>query len=467
MGVGPVPATEKALAKAGPDHRRHRPVRAQRGVRRAGAGVPRPLRHRRRRPAGQPVRRRDRRRPPAGLVRRPADDPAGPAVRGAPRGPLRPHRHVHRPRHGRHRHLGEPALRRHGASTRDDRRPTSAPAPSRTRSSRTRPSATSTCRCGAGTARADHARQRPRPHQADHPRARPGWRRSTRRSTRCRRGRRRRDRRRRRHRQAVHLRGRRRPHRRPRARRPRATRSPSARLGHDVFRRLGELGVPDVRLRQRRGHGRRPRARPALHLPHPLRRRCRRSRCPRSSSAWSPAGAAPTCCRTCRRREAPSRSSSRTRSTRTGMLKAAQAFDLGIADALLRAAPTSSSESLRWAARRARAARSRSSGRRSTAATAWDAAVARGRAIADAQVHGAAPAPYRALDLIDAARTATRDEGFAAEDEALADLDHGRRAARPASTPSTWSSGGPSGRPARRTSRSPGRSPRSASSAPG
>ena len=111
MGVGPIPSTEKALRQRRPDHRRHRAVRAQRGVRRAGAGVPRPLRHRRRRPAGQPVRRRDRGRPPAGLLRRPADDPAGPAVRRAPRGPLRPDRDVRRPRHGRHRDLGEPELR--------------------------------------------------------------------------------------------------------------------------------------------------------------------------------------------------------------------------------------------------------------------------------------------------------------------------------------------------------------------
>ena len=53
---------------------------------------------------------------------------------------------------------------------------------------------------------------------------------------------------------------------------------------------------------------------------------------------------------------------------------------------------------------------------------AWDAAVARGRAFADAKVSGAAPAPYRALELIAAARTAEREEAFAAEDEALADL---------------------------------------------
>ena len=117
MGIGPVPATEKALAKAGLDDRRHRPVRAQRGLRRAGARLPRPLRHRRRRPAGQPVRRRHRHRPPARLLRRAPDDPARPPVRGAPRGALRPDRHVHRHRHGRHRHLGEPAPDRRAATT--------------------------------------------------------------------------------------------------------------------------------------------------------------------------------------------------------------------------------------------------------------------------------------------------------------------------------------------------------------
>jgi hypothetical protein len=42
--------------------------------------------------------------------------------------------------------------------------------------------------------------------------------------------------------------------------------------------------------------------------------------------------------------------------------------------------------------------------------------------LADAQDARRPPAPYRALDLVRAARTATRDEAFAAEDEALADL---------------------------------------------
>src|SRR5690606_32626147 len=56
-------------------------------------------------------------RAPARVVRRAADEPAGTAVRGAPRGPVRHDHHVCRPGHGRHGHLGEPAprgLRRRG-----------------------------------------------------------------------------------------------------------------------------------------------------------------------------------------------------------------------------------------------------------------------------------------------------------------------------------------------------------------
>lgn len=52
----------------------------------------------------------------------------------------------------------------------------------------------------------------------------------------------------------------------------------------------------------------------------------------------------------------------------------------------------------------------------------WDGVVAAARQRLDAVVHGSRPAPYRALDLVAAARTASREEAFAAEDDALADL---------------------------------------------
>ena len=53
---------------------------------------------------------------------------------------------------------------------------------------------------------------------------------------------------------------------------------------------------------------------------------------------------------------------------------------------------------------------------------AWEAVLAEARAFVDAKVSGAAPAPYRALELMSAARTADRASAYAAEDEALADL---------------------------------------------
>ena len=101
-------------------------------------------------------------------------------------------------------------------------------------------------------------------------------------------------------------------------------------------------------------------------------------------------------------------------------LEPEHAAGLGVADVLLDGADFLA-ESLRWAARVVRGEQTvtRPAVDRGPA---WDDAVARGRALADAKLHGAAPAPYRALDLIALARTAEEDEGFAAEDEALADL---------------------------------------------
>ncbi len=52
----------------------------------------------------------------------------------------------------------------------------------------------------------------------------------------------------------------------------------------------------------------------------------------------------------------------------------------------------------------------------------WDAVVDTARAQVDARVHGATRAPYIALDLVSAAKTNTRSQGFDAEDQALTDL---------------------------------------------
>jgi 3-hydroxyacyl-CoA dehydrogenase/enoyl-CoA hydratase/carnithine racemase len=102
------------------------------------------------------------------------------------------------------------------------------------------------------------------------------------------------------------------------------------------------------------------------------------------------------------------------------MLRGPEAFSLGIADAMFSPADFLE-ESLRWAA--AVLSGSVSVPRQElVSAEEWDAAVGAARFFADGKVHGAAPAPYRALDLVAAARWRTRDEGFAAEDDALADL---------------------------------------------
>jgi 3-hydroxyacyl-CoA dehydrogenase/enoyl-CoA hydratase/carnithine racemase len=108
------------------------------------------------------------------------------------------------------------------------------------------------------------------------------------------------------------------------------------------------------------------------------------------------------------------------------MLRGTEAFALGIADAMFEPADFLE-ESLRWATQVLTGAVTvgRPTGAdaepRGTEAK-WAQAVAGARFFADGKLHGAAPAPYRAIELVEAARTRTRDEAFAAEDEALADL---------------------------------------------
>jgi 3-hydroxyacyl-CoA dehydrogenase/enoyl-CoA hydratase/carnithine racemase len=102
------------------------------------------------------------------------------------------------------------------------------------------------------------------------------------------------------------------------------------------------------------------------------------------------------------------------------MLRAKQAHALGLADVLLEPADFLE-RSLEWAALVARGEISvpRPAIDRGPA---WDEAVARGRAMADAKLHGAAPAPYRALDLIAAAKTDDIDTGYARQADDLTDL---------------------------------------------
>jgi 3-hydroxyacyl-CoA dehydrogenase/enoyl-CoA hydratase/carnithine racemase len=102
------------------------------------------------------------------------------------------------------------------------------------------------------------------------------------------------------------------------------------------------------------------------------------------------------------------------------MLGAGEAAELGIADELLDSADFLA-ESLRWAVRVVEGSVTVARPALADEAT-YQAAVTRGRIIADARVHGAAPAPYRALELIEQSRVLDFAAGTAAEDEALADL---------------------------------------------
>lgn len=99
---------------------------------------------------------------------------------------------------------------------------------------------------------------------------------------------------------------------------------------------------------------------------------------------------------------------------------AVEATTIGLMDVVLDPADFLE-ESIRWAARVV-------TGeivvprRELDSAEVWDGVVAAARQRLDAVINRSRPAPYRALDLVAAARTASREEAFVAEDEALADL---------------------------------------------
>jgi 3-hydroxyacyl-CoA dehydrogenase/enoyl-CoA hydratase/carnithine racemase len=103
------------------------------------------------------------------------------------------------------------------------------------------------------------------------------------------------------------------------------------------------------------------------------------------------------------------------------MLKGPQAFELGMADALFEPAMFLE-DSLSWAAGviTGKVVVERPPIDRDEAS--WERAVAAARAVVEAKTGGAAPAPLRALELVSAARTDTREVAYAAQGNALADL---------------------------------------------
>jgi len=107
------------------------------------------------------------------------------------------------------------------------------------------------------------------------------------------------------------------------------------------------------------------------------------------------------------------------------MLTGTQAFEAGFADALLEPAEFVD-DSLAFLLERIE----EGAGKGRPAADLADAAEIgrRTRSLVDDQVHGAAPAPYRALELIEGAATWTLEEGYRAEEDALAELLPGRQA---------------------------------------
>jgi 3-hydroxyacyl-CoA dehydrogenase/enoyl-CoA hydratase/carnithine racemase len=191
------------------------------------------------------------------------------------------------------------------------------------------------------------------------------------------------------------------------------------RLGHDVFRRLGELGVPSFAYYNGAAMG--GGVEIGLHCTY------------RTISSGVPAFALPEAflglvpgwggtylLPNLIGAEKALKVVIENPLAQNRTLKGAQAYELGIADAIFDSADFLE-ESLAWTARvlngditvtRPEVDKGK----------AWDDAVAMARWNLDGKLHGAAPSFTRALDLVAAAKDRGRDEGFAAEDEALADL---------------------------------------------
>ncbi|ACZ89439.1 3-hydroxyacyl-CoA dehydrogenase NAD-binding domain-containing protein [Streptosporangium roseum] len=189
-------------------------------------------------------------------------------------------------------------------------------------------------------------------------------------------------------------------------------------LGHEVFRRLGELEVPSFAFVNGAAMG--GGLEVALHCTY------------RTISSGVPAVALPECflglvpgwggTQLLPRLIGPAAAIKliiENPLSQNRMIKGRDAFAAGVADAMFEPADFLE-ESLRWAARVLRGEVTVS--RTDHTAEDWSKTVADARFLVDMKLHGASPAPYRALELIELARTASRDEGFDAEDQALADL---------------------------------------------
>ncbi|KLO63284.1 3-hydroxyacyl-CoA dehydrogenase [Dermacoccus sp. PE3] len=103
------------------------------------------------------------------------------------------------------------------------------------------------------------------------------------------------------------------------------------------------------------------------------------------------------------------------------MATGAQAFELGVADELL-APVTFLEDSLRFASDVISGEKKVERPELDKDESTWKAACEKARAFTMQKTGGAAPAPLRAIDLVEAARTNTREQGFEGENEALGDL---------------------------------------------